>query len=376
MRFSIGRKRPWLGIAVVATAALPAATGFSGSPSGTITTFAGNGKSAFSGEGGPATRAGIVPRGVAVDVKGNVYVADGTGRVRKVNLAGKITTIAGTGKGFGASGDGGPATAASLFMPERIAVDGKGNVYITSPWSVPATVRKVSVGGTITTMAGGGTAPAPGYGDGGPATAAWLVGGASGVAVDPKGNVYIGSSGRVRKVNPDGTIAAFAGTGSCSGIPRGDGGPATRATLCNPQGLAVDGKGNLYIADIDDHRVRKVSPGGTITTIAGTGKYGFSGDGGPAAKAMLNHPSGVAVDAKGNVYIVEGTPNNRVRKVSPGGKITTFAGTGWLTAPTFSGDGGPAIKARLSAPSGVAVDAKGNVYIADMGNRRVRKVRP
>ena len=138
--------------------------------------------------------------------------------------------------------------------------------------------------------------------------------------------------------------------------------------------MAVDTRGNVYIADADDHRVRKVSPVGTITTIAGTGKYGFSGDGGPATKAKLHGPSGVAVDAKGNVYIVDRT-NNRVRKVSPGGTITTFAGTGAVTAPSFFGDGGPAIKARVF-PSGVAVDAKGNVYIADLSNRRVRKVRP
>lgn len=228
--------------------------------------------------------------------------------------------------------------------------------------------------GTITTIAGNGKNFS---GDGGPATRAGVRPDA--VAVDRKGNVYIGVSGRVRKVSPGGTITTLTGTGLCSGSygsPRGDGGPATRAQVCDPAGLAVDGKGNVYIADAADHRVRKVSPGGTITTIAGTGKYGLSGDGGPATKAKLFRPSGVAVDGKGNVYIAD-TTNNRVRKVSPGGTITTFAGTGNPDAgSTFSGDGGPATKAHLSGPRGLAVDAKGNVYVADSGNRRVRKVRP
>jgi S-formylglutathione hydrolase FrmB len=191
------------------------------------------------------------------------------------------------------------------------------------------------------------------------------------VAVDEHRNVYIGDSGndRVRKVSTDGTITAFAGTGK-PGFS-GDGGPATQAQLDRPSGVAVDGHGNVYISDANNSRVRKVSAAdGTITTLAGTGKRGFSGDGGPATQAQLDGPEAVAVDERGNVYIAE-VDNNRVRKVSTDGTITTLAGTG---KESFGGDGGPATQADLYSPLGVAVDGLGNVYIAEKGNARVRKV--
>jgi NHL repeat len=282
-----------------------------------------------------------------------------------VTSSGMITTIAGTDV-WGSSGDGGPATAAKLYAPAEVAVDRQGNVYIATYQD--SRVRKVSAAGTISTFAGTGQ---PGFsGDGGPATSARLYA-PKGVAVDGQGNVYIADSNnfRVRKVSPGGAITTFAGGGKPGFL--GDGGPATLATLRNPFGVAVDGQGNVYIADTDNMRVRKVSSGGTITTIAGTGVQGSSGDGGPATSALLRFPYGLAVDGQGNVYIAD-SGNNRVRKVSRGGTITTFAGTG---ANNFSGDGGPATTAQLQIPRDVALDGQGNVYIAD-GNYRLRKVGP
>ena len=342
---------------------------------GTITTLAGTGVKGYSGDGGPATHARLDnPRGVVVDGLGNVYIADtGNFRVRKVDMAGTITTFAGTGEqGFGGDGDGGPASQAKLSKPVGVAVDGQGNVYITLPtwWGRfgyvyrSDRVRKVDPAGTITTFAGIGSR---GYsGDGGPAVSAEL-NLPHGVAVDGLGNVYIADSGnhRVRKVDAAGTISTFVGTDSSN---VGDYGPATWARLENPGGVAVDGQGNVYIADSGNDRVRKVDAAGTITTLAGTGVKGYSGDGGPATHARLDNPRGVAVDGQGNVYIAD-SGNDRVRKVDAAGTITNFAGGGggWE-------EGEPATWGALSDPMSVAVDGQGNVYIADTGNHRVRKV--
>jgi len=345
--------------ALVATAAL-------GGPGGaTITTIAGSPTATSLRDGGPATRARLShPEQVAVDAKGNVYIADTrNARVRKIGPDGTITTIAGSGK-MGPLGDGGPANAAGLY-PTGVAVDGKGRVYISD--NAHERVRKVAADGTVTTIAGTGRV-GPVTGDGGPATSATLWNPHS-VAVDGKGNLYIAgtSNQRVRKVSADGTITTIAGTGR-PGFS-GDGGPATSARLRNPYGVAVDGHGNVYIADRDNHRVRKVSLGGTITTVAGTGSHGYSGDGGPAIAARLNYPRGVAVDSHGNLYIAD-SQNFRVRVVS-GGTITTVAGTGTSGA---SGDGGPPRSAQLVYPTGVAVDGKGSLYISDAWC--VRKVSP
>jgi trimeric autotransporter adhesin len=221
--------------------------------------------------------------------------------------------------------------------------------------------------GTIATVAGTGTAGSGG--DTQQATAAQL-GHPHGVAVDSAGNLYIAdlSNNRVRKVAPNGTITTVAGTGTPG--DSGDGGPATSAQLNNPSGVAVDSDGNLYIADYRSHRVRKVEPGGTITTVAGTGTYGSGGDGGPATAAQLTRPYGVAVDSAGNLYIAD-TDDDRVRKVAPGGTITTVAGTG---TAGYNGDNQQATAAQLNNPFGVAVDGAGNLYIADSDNSRVRRV--
>ena len=389
---------------------------------GTITSVAGNGQSQFSGDGGPATSAGLAqPTGLAFDADGNLYIADtGNQRVRMVDAGGTITTIAGgggqgclqqgsaigdvfmlprqlviDGKGNvlvadqwcnavrkitqdgtistvagslqGFSGDGGPAISASLYFPWGVALDSNGNVYIGD--TLNQRIRKVDAGGIITTFAGSGLTNFSG--DGGLATSAGLDYPYA-VALDQAGNLYVADSNnnRVRKVTGAGTISTFAGTGTAG--YSGDGGPATQAELDSPEGVAVDSAGNVYIADQNNQSVRRVAANGTITTYAGngTGQVGHSGDGGPAIQATLNFPQGLAVDAGGNLYIAD-RQNNRVRRVAPSGVITTVAGNG---NGAFSGDGGAAVNASLSQPTGVAVDSAGNLYIADWNNYRVRKV--
>jgi len=338
------------------------------SPSGMISTVAGNGTSGFSGDGGPAISASLNdPQGVAVDAAGNLYIADyGNNRIRKVNLSGIISTVAGS-SARGYSGDGGPATSASLRDPCGVAVDAAGSVYIAD--AANHRVRRVTSSGIISTVAGNGTWAFSG--DGGPATSASLWA-PCGVAVDAAGNLYIADkyNDRIRKVSPSGIINTVAGNGAYKFA--GDGGSATSASLNDPQGVAVDAAGNLYIADRYNSRIRKVSPAGVISTVAGSSARGYSGDGDPATIARLFWPSGVAVDTAGNLYIAD-HGNNRIRKVNPSGIISTVAGNGqWA----FSGDGGPAISASLNDPQGVAVDAAGNLYIADYGNNRIRKVSP
>src|ERR1051326_7075477 len=276
-----------------------------------------------------------------------------------------ISTAAGTGTA-GYTGDGGPATAAELNTPFGVAVDAAGNFYIAE-WSNHR-VRKVDTSGVITTIAGIGIA---GFGgDGGPATQAAL-NSPEGVAVDSAGNVYIADSfnNRIRKIDTSGTITTIAGTGE----PRYTGeGVATQVGLNDPSGIAVDRSGNIYIADNSSHRVRKLS-GGTISTIAGTGIAGFSGDGGPATSAQVYNPTHLAIDAAGNIYVADYI-NNRIRKINTAGTITTVAGSGPNSQGGYSGDGGPATSAQFNKIAGVAIDAAGNLYIADAGNDRVRKV--
>ena len=333
--------------------------------SGTITTIAGTGEGGYGGDGGEAVVAKLFwPSGLAVDGSGNLYIAEyNNHRVRKVDTSGTITTVAGTGvKGF--SGDNGPATEARLASPRDVAVDASGNLYISDVTN--RRVRKVDSSGMITTIAGTGVR---GYsGDGGPAVEAqidwpW------GVTVDATGNVYISVGNRIRQVDTSGTITTKAGTGSGGSFVY-DGGPAVQGWLSNPQGMAADGTGSLYIADADNHRIRQVDTTGTITTVVGIGATGYGGDGKLAVEAYLNYPTGVTVDGSGNLYIADRN-NDRVRKVDTSGTITTIAGTG---ERGYSGDGGPAVQAQLGLPSGVAVDGVGNLYIADLRNHRLRRV--
>ena len=337
-------------------------------PAGSITTVAGNGVAGFGGDGGAAITANLNnPFGVTVDGSGTIYIADASNhRVRMVTSAGIISTIAGDGTA-GYNGDGGVATASSLYSPGGVVVDGSGNVYIAD--SQNNRLRKVLTGGTISTVAGNGTINYGG--DGGAATSASLSN-PFGLAVDGLGNVYIADqqNQRIRKLATSGTITTVAGNGTYGFS--GDGGPATAASLANAAGVAIDGSGNLYIADQGNNRVRKVTPAGSITTVAGNGSASFSGDGGVATAAALNFPAGVVVDGSGNLYVAD-SQNNRVRKVTPAGSITTVAGTG---TAGYSGDGGSATGAKLNYPAGVAVDGSGNLYIADQGNHRIRKVTP
>ena len=328
-----------------------------------IDTFAGQ---PASGDGGPAVAARLQsPAHVAVDGAGNLYIGDRVHhKIRKVDTSGVITTIAGTGEaGFG--GDGGSAVSALLNYPHGVAVDGAGNVYISDRTN--HRIRKVDASGVITTVAGTGEF---GFGgDGGSAVAAQLRH-PLGLALDGSGNLYFADLGndRIRKVDTSGVITTVAGDGT-EGYG-GDNGPAVSAQLRYPNDVALDGSGNLYIADNSNHRIRKVDTTGVITTVAGTGVRGFDGDGGQAAAARLANPSGVALDGSGNLYIAD-DGNDRIRKVDTTGVITTVAGDG---TGGFSGDGGQAVLAQLRSPTGVAADSAGNLYIADQSNDRIRKV--
>ena len=338
------------------------------SSTGSVSLFAGaTNEPGFWGDGAPASQARLnSPSGLALAPDGSLYIADtGNFRVRKLSPAGIISTVAGAGSG-GTTGEGIPATAIKLLGPTALALESNGNLLVADQ---PANrVRRITPLGTITTAAGTGTA---GYNGEGAATAIQL-NMPGGLATDASGNVYIADTAnhRIRKLTPDGYLITIAGCG-LRGYA-GDGGAAIDALLDSPAGLALDRNGSLYVADRLNHAVRKITREGLIITVAGSGLAGFSGDGGPATQARLNRPMAVAVDGEGNLYIAD-TENHRVRKVSPEGIITTIAGTG---LPGFEGDDGPALVARLRFPSALAVDAAGNVYVADQGNHRVRLLSP
>ena len=332
---------------------------------GVITTVAGTGVNGFSGDNGLATAANLSqPIGVAVDAAGGVFFSDNR-RIRKISN-GLITTVVDL---FPCSSNS--AICAGLGGPQGLAVDSGGNLYIAD---THGRVDKVA-NGKISIVAGGApstpvTANSP-IGDGQPGGGAWLSY-PSGVAVDSAGNVYIADTydNRVRVVS-NGIISTVSGAGpigALSGSFGGDGGPATNAQMNWPSGVAIDPAGTLYVADQKNNRIRKVSSG-VITTVAGNGATSFAGDGGPAIGAQMNQPYGVAVDAADNLYVAD-SYNNRIRKVSSG-VITTVAGNG---SQGFSGDGSSATAAELSKPFGVAVDSAGEVYIADTFNYRVRSV--
>lgn len=332
----------------------------------TITTVAGTGIAGYNGDNVQATSTALKrPAAIAMDGSGNLFIADAENqRIRKVATDGTITTVAGSGTA-GFSGDGGAAIDAKISNPIGIAIDGNGNLFIAD-WNNQR-IRKVNSNGTITTVAGTGI---QGFsGDGGPATNARLTA-PSGVAVDGNGNLFIvdNANHRIRKVDLNGIITTVAGTG-IQGY-NGDGIQATSARLNFPEDVAVDGTGNLFIADWNNHRVRKVGTDGIITTVAGNGQLFFSGDGGPAVNATLRYPSGITLDGSGNLFISDQT-NHRIRRVSTTGIISTIAGNG---TAGFSGDGGLATNAALNGPAGLATDGSGNLFITDVDNHRIRRV--
>jgi hypothetical protein len=346
-------------------------------PSGIITTVIGFGLRGFGGDGGPAGSAMMAfPFGVVKDAGNNLIALDaGNYRARRVDAATQIiTTIAGNGVNANA-GDGGLATSASLYAPSHVAADASGNIYVTGrnstldAWAKNHTVRKIAPSGVISMVAG-----ISNNGDGGPAAKA---------IVDPfvirfgKGansnNLYIADrrNHQVRKVNGStGVITTVAGTG-VSGYS-GDGGSALAAQLRAPRGVITDANGNIWIADSDSNRIRKVTASGVITTVAGNGLAGYSGDGGSATSARLNTPYSVDVDAAGNLYIADRF-NNRIRKVTPTGTITTIAGTGSVAS---TGNDGPAVNAAIGSPTDIFLTPDGTLYIAEAVTHQVRKITP
>jgi uncharacterized protein (TIGR03437 family) len=345
-------------------------------PTGIISAGNYNSGSGFSGDGSAPTDAQFnLPIAIALDSSHNLYIADsGNFRIRKIS-GGKVSTIAGDGE-IGYNGDGGPATDASFDLPYGIRVDAAGNVYVSD--ILNQVVRQINTKGVINTYAGENCC----YGyfssqDGGPATSAGL-NQPVGLAIDSAGNLYIGDSQdyRVRSVTPGGIInsvaGGFFGPDPGMGVYGGDGEPAVPCNLAVPLGVAVDGKGNVYIADSENHRIRMVTPAGIITTVAGNGTGGFSGDGGPATAAQLNRPWDVAVDSVGDIYIADYN-NSRIRLVNTAGIITTIAGG---SGPGWTGDGGPSTKAMLNFPTGVALDTNGDLYIADSSNNVIRLMTP
>lgn len=346
---------------------------------GVIVTVAGNGLTSLGGDGRRAVTARVPnPNFVLADRQGNLYIADSVALRVRVVREGIISTLAGDANPeslrfllansalygrFG--GDDGPATSAQLNSPSAVALDAQGDLYIVDVGN--HRIRKVDARGIITTVAGSGPADQGGFaGDGGLATAARL-NRPSGVAVDASGNLYIVDNRRVRKVGRDGIITTVAGGGA---TPLADGLAATAVALVNPSRVVVDGAGNLYVSERGLARILKVAPSGTMSIVAGTGTPGYSGDGGPATAAQLASPIGLALDTAGNLFFAD-LGAQVVRKVGADGIISTVAGTGVVGV---SGDGGPATQAQLWSPISVTIDGAGNLYYADLGSKRIRKV--
>lgn len=334
-------------------------------PDGTFTRLAG---SRFFGDGGQATDASLsYAGGLTLDKQGDLYFSDTlNNRIRKIDPAGVVTTIAGDGEAE-SSGDGGPATEAGLVSPAGLAIHPDGTLDVAEAGG--ARVRRISPSGIITTIAG--TGKLGDSGDGGPARAAAFLS-PSALALDSDGNLFVADStaNRVRKISPDGIVTALAGVGGDTDSTD----IALRAVdtpLNGPSALAVDGAGNVYIADRLNNRILKVFRSGAIIRVAGTGQRRTGLTGGLAVDTQLNRPSGVAVDAAGNLYITD--ESQRIFKVSPSGIIETVAGRG---PAGFDGDGSGGSGALLNGPGAILVDTSGNIIFSDQGNRRIRKLTP
>ena len=349
-------------LALIAQLAL---TFSSAAQSGIITTIAGTpGVSGYSGDGGPATAAQIFePSSLGIDPSGNVYFFDLNYRIRKVDLTGFISTIIGTST-FTPWTDGAPATASSLRVATDIVFDASGNLY----FGEISYIRKIDNLGIISTFAG--TTSSHYSGDSGPATNAGFS--VSGLTRDAAGNFYIadGSNYRIRKIDPSGIITTIAGTG-VTGYS-GDGGPATAAELGGINSIFFDVLGNIYFFDGLNYRIRKIDGSGVISTIAGTGIRGYSGDGGPATASDISYVESIVADGAGNIYFSLQN-DNRVRMINPAGIVTTIVGDGTCA---YTGDGGPATAAEICRPRSLAFNAHGDLVIADDGNNVIRIITP
>lgn len=343
-----------------------------------IDTIAGTGSKGFTGDGGPAVKATLnQPFHCETDNKGNLYVAEAENHcVRKIDLkSGTISTVAGSGK-KGYSGDGGLATKATFNEPYAVIVDGEGNLFIVD--RLNAVVRKVDArAGIVSTVAGNGT---KGFsGDGGPGAQAQLRE-PNDCCFDGKGGLLIADVGdwRVRRLDlKTGIIATFAGVGRPPGKgnpPRdaiGDGGPAAKAVLIGSRAVAADAQGSVYVCEREGSSIRKIDPSGIITTLAGTGTWGESGDGGDARKAQFKGPKGIRLDGANNLFVVD-TENHSIRRIdAKTNVVTTIAGGRKGTG----GDGGPATEAVMDRPHGCIVDSNGVLYVADSNNHRVRRIK-
>jgi uncharacterized protein (TIGR03437 family) len=336
-------------------------------PAGEWTTYAGTGLASFSGDGGPATGAALTkPNDLAADLNGNLFIADGM-RARRVDPFGSIVTMAGDGY-VHSVGDGGLATMAQLYQPSALTLDSAGNLFIADTGT--ERIRQVRLDGTIATAAGTGVA-ALGPADGGPAVNSALKS-PMGVAVDAAGSVVVADTynHRVVQITPARTLGTVVGTGIAGLSPEAT--PPLLAQLRGPCGVCMDRAGSLYIVDTSNHRVLSLLPGGLVYTAAGNGAGGYAGDSGQARFALLNAPSACATDSAGNLFIAD-TANHAIRKVDRAGVISTVAGVGVQGA---SGDERAAVNAALASPRGVVVDDMGDIFIADTGNHRIRQVTP
>jgi hypothetical protein len=331
-------------------------------PGGVVTTLAGKAEVMGSADGTGAAARFSGPSGVATDGAGNVFVADsGNNTIRKITPTGVVTTLAGTA-GITGSTDG-TGTAARFWVPQGLATDSSGNVYVAD--SSNNTIRKITPTGMVTTLAG--TAGVIGSADGTGAAASFD--NPDGIATDSVGNVYVGDTlnSTIRKITPAGLVTTLAGTPGVTGSADGTGAAARFDT---PDGVATDDAGNVYVGDVNGHTIRKITPAGIVTTLAGTAGVTGSADGTGAA-ARFYSPSGVATDSAGNVYVADQV-NNTIRKITPATVVTTLAGQAWVDG---SADGIGAA-ALFYYPQGIATDSSGNVYVADTGNDTVRKITP
>jgi len=345
--------------------------------SGKVETVAGNGLKLFAGDGGPATGATLsFPHGMFVDKDDNLIFSDkGHYRIRKITPKGIISTIGGNGR-RGNVGNNIPALEANVYNVTTIIQNPVGDAFMSSPSGFVSIIRRLDAKGIIHDYI---DTASPKYREaiskskhkglvqtGAVATITQF----SDITFDPKGNLFISDrmNHQIRKIDLNGNISTIAGTGDSDYY--GDGGPALEAAFRDPNSLASDQKGNIYIAEAANNRIRKIDTKGIVTTVAGNGEHADSGDGGPALKAAIRSMDDIAISPEGELHIL-GTNTHKVRKITQDGKIVTVAGKGYAG---FFGDGGPATKAMLKNPAAISFDSKGNLYIADMGNNRIRKV--